>query len=156
MIELTLRRYVAPRGARYTMGKLSWGSSFLADTLEPMSRGLTADMTADQVRRAKVSGSTAIPFGTYEVRLMRSPRFSDRPFYKGLGGLLPRLLCVPGFEGILIHCGNTVADTSGCILVGQSVGYGILGSSQKTFRQLMKSVFRPAVKKGERMRITIS
>jgi hypothetical protein len=34
--------------------------------------------------------------------------------------LLPRLLNVPGFDGILIHRGNTENDSSGCIIVGEN------------------------------------
>lgn len=155
MVLLTLKRFSAPKGAQYCMGKLSWGARYLCDTLEPRNRGLVSSMSADAVRRAKVAGRTAIPFGRYEVRLLRSPRFSDRAFYKSLGGMLPRLIGVPGFEGVLFHCGNTAADSRGCILVGYSVGFGILGSSQKVFRFLMRDVFKAAKRKGESVFLSV-
>jgi hypothetical protein len=34
--------------------------------------------------------------------------------------LLLRLMDVPGFDGILIHRGNTEDDSSGCIIVGEN------------------------------------
>lgn len=151
-----MTREPSPQGARYTMGKLFWGGYFLADTLEPQNRGLTHELCADEVRRAKVNGRTAIPYGTYNVILAYSPRFSSRPFYKRLGGRLPLLQAVAGFSGILIHCGNTFEDTRGCILVGERAGAGILKNSQKTFRRILTDVFKRADKKGERITITIS
>jgi hypothetical protein len=72
---------------------------------------------------------TAIPAGTYEVILNMSPRF---------GKVLPRLLNVPGFDGILIHSGNTSKDTSGCILVGQNKEVGKVINSQATMKRLME------------------
>ena len=52
---------------------------------------------------------SCIPAGTYKGRVLPSPHF---------GIDLPELLDVPGRDQILIHAGNTVDDTKGCILVG--------------------------------------
>jgi hypothetical protein len=81
-----------------TVGFLTREGRFLCWTLE------------DQQRTGpKVPGATAIPAGTYPLRVTFSPRFK-KP--------LPLVSDVPGFTGVRIHAGNTVKDTEGCILVG--------------------------------------
>lgn len=97
MKQLVLDRIF--KGPDYTIGKLYIDGEYFCDTLE------------DTVRDKKIPNKTAIPAGTYKVIVNTSPRFKR---------LLPRLLDVPGFEGILIHRGNTPEDTSGCILVGEN------------------------------------
>ncbi len=81
------------------------GECLLCDTIEPPVR-----RPADFVR-----GKTAVPAGTYDLALTRSPKFG-RP--------LPVLIDVPGMTGVRIHRGNSVADTRGCILPGRYVGRG--------------------------------
>jgi hypothetical protein len=54
-----------------------------------------------------------IPAGRYRLGIRQSKRF---------GKLMIALYDVPGFEGILIHNGNSFSDTLGCILVGKSRG----------------------------------
>lgn len=135
MTKLRLQRIARREG--YTIGRLYVDGTYFCDTLEDRDRGLTSSMTADAVRAAKVKGATAIPTGTYGVTLaVRSPRFGSRAAYRFCGGRLPRLQGVPGFDGILIHIGNTAADTEGCILVGRNTVKGRVTDSTATFRRL--------------------
>mgnify|MGYP003515301083 FL=1 len=137
------------------MGRLSLDGHVICDTLEPPSHGLTSATDLKTIRDIKRLGRSAIPAGVYRLVLGYSPRFSPRPFYKGLGGLLPRLLHVNGFDGVLIHCGNTVVDTCGCILVGRRADSSTLVESQKTYSRLMRQFWIPAAKRNEPIFIEI-
>ena len=77
----------------------------------------------DQYREGpKVPGETRIPAGIYDVKLRTeggfNARYAARDGIKEIHHGMLWLQNVPGFEWILIHCGNTDADTEGCILVG--------------------------------------
>lgn len=64
---------------------------------------------------------SAIPAGLYRLTKHISPKFG-RCFW---------VHDVPNRSSILIHAGNTVNDTRGCILVGQGYSpYGITNSQQ--------------------------
>ena len=143
-------------GSPACLGRLSLDGHLLCDTLEPPSHGLTSATDPKTIRDIKRLGRSAIPAGVYRLVLGYSPRFSPRPFYKSCGGgLVPRLLNVSGFEGVLIHCGNTVVDTCGCILVGRRADSSTLIQSQKTYGLLMRQYWLPASKRDEPMFIEI-
>ena len=110
-----------------TTGVLFAGEEVMAHTLEPQWRNLRMER--------KVKGQTAIPEGIYQVVLTYSVRF---------GREMPRLLEVPGFRAILMHWGNTVADTEGCILVGRRGASGSLKDSHRTFDRLYQLLRRAA------------
>lgn len=74
----------------------------------------------DLEKEKKIYGETAIPTGTYEVRVTWSPKFQRN---------LPLLLGVPHFEGIRIHRGNLPKNTLGCILVGENKVKGMVINS---------------------------
>ena len=135
---ITLRR-IARKGT-YTIGKLYVGGVYICDTLEDTDRGLSSYMAVDDILKRKVKGSTCIPTGLYIITLdVESGRFKGDPFYAELcNGKLPRLLNVKGFEGVLIHSGNTSKDTEGCILVGENKEVGKVVNSRATFRRLYK------------------
>lgn len=119
----------------YTIGRLSIDGKYVCDTLE------------DKVREpgVKVAGKTAIPAGRYRVIVNVSPKF---------GRELPRLLDVPGFEGILIHRGNTPEDTAGCILVGENREKGKVLNSTPYELRLVQMV-KEAIERKEEVWICV-
>ena len=55
---------------------------------------------------------------------------------------VPRILNVPGFEGILLHKGNTEKDSSGCLIVGENKVKGQVINSTATFEKLYKELLK--------------
>ena len=121
-------------------------SKYFCDTLEPHA--------IDWRREEKIAGKTAIPTGRYRVVMSYSKTYKRR---------MPYLLNVPHFTGIMIHTGNSVDDTRGCILVGKAVRpqkseeenptgkatvIGRLTDSRITFNKLYE-IIKEAMKKGE-------
>lgn len=146
------RRY---KGTEYTIGSLYVNGSYFCDTLEDTDRGINSSMNLVEITKKKIYGKTAIPKGTYNVDMTTvSPKFKNRSWAKPYGGKVPRLLSVPGFDGVLIHPGNTASDTSGCILVGKNTIVGRVTDSTVTFHNLIKKLLE-ARTKGEDISITI-
>ena len=134
-LNLKIKR-IAKRNT-YTIGHLYIDGVQFCDTLEDTSRGLCQNMPIDEINRLKIAGKTAIPTGTYSVTLsIKSPRFSTKKQYSFCKGYLPRLLNVPGYDGVLIHIGNSDKDTEGCILVGENKSVGKVLNSTETFKKL--------------------
>lgn len=126
-------------GDSYTIGKLYINGEYFCDTLEDTVRDLKNDGSG------KVYGETAIPAGIYTVIVNRSTKFRR---------MLPRLLNVPFFEGILIHAGNSAKDSHGCILVGKNSKKGMVLESKK-YETLLVQALQEAINRGEKITITI-
>lgn len=135
-MELKLNRIFL--GSSATIGELLVNDKYLCDTLE------------DRVRPEgeKVYGKTAIPEGTYEVKLTYSPRFKK---------ILPEILNVPNFSGIRIHSLNKAEESEGCIGVGEWSGKDTnwISNSRIAFNELM-SLLQKAANNKEKITITIN
>ena len=150
-MKLTLKRIARKEG--YTIGRLYIDDAYFCDTLEDRERGLEQAMPLDMIKRIKVKGETAIPTGTYELSMRHiSPKYSRKKAFAFTGGVMPRLLNVPGYEGVLIHSGNTAADSEGCILVGENKAVGKVLNSMATFKALWSVLNQ---RKSEPITITI-
>ena len=145
---LLKRRY---KKSNYTIGDLYIDGEWFSNTLEDKDRGLSQSMPLEEIKKIKVPNETAIPAGTYNVTLnVVSPKFKDRAWAKPYGGKVPRILNVPGFEGVLIHPGTDQNSTSGCIILGKNKIVGKVINSQATFHKLMS-----ILKGGNNITITI-
>lgn len=122
----------------FTIGELYINEKYVTDTLE------------DRIRPEgeKVYGKTAIPEGTYEVKLTHSPRFKK---------ILPEILNVPNFSGIRIHSLNKAEESEGCIGVGEWNGKDTnwISNSRKTFNKLF-ALLEEANNNKEKITITIN
>lgn len=108
--------------SKSTIGEMFVHGALLCYTLE------------DTVRKAgepKVDGATAIPEGYYQCAVDYSER---------LKSLMVRVLNVPGFQGILIHRGNTDAETNGCLLVGTTPGFDTILDSVLAYAKFCRKI----------------
>jgi hypothetical protein len=100
-------------------------------TCEDVVRG---DGDAKTVSQWKVKGESAIPYGTYPLRLTYSQKYGENVW---------EVCDVPGFKGIRIHAGNTEKDTEGCLLLGEYCSPNLSGITNsraaiKRFKDIMK------------------
>jgi hypothetical protein len=134
-MKLELRRIFL--GEKATIGELSVAGVRLCDTLE------------DRVRPegVKIYGQTAIPNGSYTVKLTHSPHF---------GMVTPEILNVPQFKYIRIHPGNSSKDTDGCILTGSWDGMtpDWISNSRDAFGKLME-ILKDAENRKEEIILTV-
>lgn len=127
-MKINVVRFI--RGPEFTIGSLSVDGNWLCWSGEDAVRDDPNPATPQN--EGKVYGQTAIPAGTYHVIVNLSPRLKKR---------MPRLLNVPGFDGILIHKGNDAGDTSGCILVGAKVDSPTrISDCSKVFDELFQKI----------------
>ena len=140
----------------YTISNLIINDKVFCQVLEDTDRGLDSSMSVEKIKELKRPSITAIPRGTYKVSLdIYSPKFGSKNFYKEVcNGKVPRLLNVKGFEGILIHAGNTDKDSAGCLLVGVNKIKGQVINSRETFKELYK-LLKDKHDKGEKITIKI-
>lgn len=138
-MEIRLKRIA--RRDTYTIGRLYVDGEYFCDTCEDVDRGLRQDMAQSVIRAIKRKGVTAIPTGRYRVTMdVQSPKFRTKAMYQFCNGYLPRLINVPGFDGVLIHVGNTAKDTEGCLLVGRNTKVGKVLESRVTFVKLYEKL----------------
>ena len=116
-----------------TMGKLFLNGEEFCDTLE---------LPWKQNQRS----ISCIPAGEYDARL-RLPRESATREYIHL-----LVKDVPNRSYILVHIGNTTADTKGCILVGQSRKQHFVGNSTLAMDLLIKEILNLG---GENIKLII-
>lgn len=123
---------------KYTIGRLYVNDQYYCNTLEPPVRDY-------ENGEEKIYGNSAIPKGEYEIVYRWSVTFKRT---------MPYLKNVPFFTGVMIHTGNTVKDTKGCILVGLNLLVGKVVHSNAMFRELDADMYK-AWKRKEKITIEI-
>lgn len=120
------------------------GRKFLCYTLE------------DPPQIEKIPGRTRIPAGTYDMRLRSEGGFHrkytlrfGKSFHKGM----LHIQNVPNFKWILVHCGNTQEDTSGCLLLGDvsynnTIKNGLISQSESAYHRIYPILADHLIKDG--------
>ena len=126
---ITLKRYYTPHG---TWGELIGPHGFHCVTLEN-------PWISNQ------RSVSCIPEGVYKMRLRQSPMVHRTS--KGLYSDGWEICDVPGRDFIMVHPGNYVRNTDGCLLVGREMvvsgGLLMVTDSQATFQQFMDALDGP-------------
>lgn len=139
----------------YTIGKMYVNNRVFGDTIEDTDRGLRLTMKTAEIMEGKIYGRTAIPTGTYDVKLTYSPKFANNTWGKKYRGLVPEIMNVPAWKGVRIHPFNTAEESLGCIAVGKNSVKGKVLQSTQYYYNLMDKYILPAVKRGEKIELEI-
>lgn len=147
-MKVELKRFSQDRGS--TLGLLLIDGVFQCFTLE------------DVGRPTKIKHETRIPAGEYEIKYRTVGGFHSR-YSRTYGskhyGML-ELQNVPNYEYILIHIGNFIKDTSGCILVGMGAnattsGNDTIGASKLAYEYIYPKI-AAALNNKEKVTIKIT
>ena len=146
-MELTLKR--VRQGKNSTLSELYVDGIFQCYGLE------------DRIQEVKVRGKTAIPCGTYALRLNvwggMNTRYKQR--FPDIHQGMIEIKDIPNFSNVYIHIGNTHEDTDGCLLLGSYFHKNADGDdyevyqSQQAYKDLYNKIVK-VVKKGK-MRLHI-
>lgn len=121
-MELLINRMWIDRGpikARYTIGRLSINGKYQCNTMElPVT-----DLESGAIMTGKKG--YAIPYGEYIIKKRYSPKFKREVLW------ITSKDSTFNFRYILVHAGNSVKDTDGCVLVGENTAVGWLGNSRR-------------------------
>lgn len=81
---------------------------------------------------------SAIPAGKYPIVLAPSPKFmaSADAWTQLYASQMPHIEPIPGRSLIMLHWGNSPADTDGCILVGRTPATDAVWESRPAFAAL--------------------
>lgn len=146
-VQLSLLRFHDDR--QTTLGLLYVNNNFYCYTLE------------DAKREIKTDGQTRIPAGSYDVDFLQEETEMTKKYQLQFPDWFTyhlRLKNVPDFSQIYIHNGGTHKDTSGCILVSDSLNISkdntFLSNSKKTFEMLYKFLFKQ-INDGKKVSITV-
>lgn len=143
-MEMTLQREPSVEGT--TFGEWCIEGVHECLTLEDQIR----EVPGQPVIEWKVPKETAIPSGRYRITLELSPRFGPDTLTVNR---------VPGFEGVRCHGGTTIADTEGCIILGDRLDRDkmtIAGARTDHVLDRMKDKIREAIAAGQTCWLTIT
>lgn len=127
-MEYTLKRHTYGPGG--TFGEL-------------LDKGKRLCMTCEDPDNHNKQGESCIPKGVYRV-VRHGWEANTKVKFKRVWHILD----VPGRSAILIHSGNTIDDTHGCVLVGTAYGQignkaGVVGSRDaiERLRKILPETF---------------
>jgi len=102
---------------------------------------------------------SAIPPGTYSVTIGPSPKFialaEKDAWHKIYMNQIPHLVGIPNRSNILVHVGNSVEQTDGCLLVGNTHSDDFIGASRACFAKLQPLIVAACLNPTEGCEITM-
>lgn len=126
------------QGKEYIISRMYLDGVYFTDVIEDQIRDLNNDGDLNDPGEEKVYGKTAIPKGIYTLVLSYSPKFKR---------ILPRILNVPHFDGILIHNGVDEGSSAGCLILGDNKIKGKVVNSKKRLEEFITKLLNSGDKK---------